>query len=101
MRYINLGATGLKVSRICLGCMSYGDPSDPNRTWVLTEEQSQPFFRTAVEAGINFFDTANVYSMGASEEITGRALKKFAKREEIVVATKVHGEMRKGDPNGK
>src|SRR5262249_21825778 len=101
MRYINLGSTGLKVSRICLGCMSYGDPSDPNRPWVLTEELSKPFFRTALEAGINFFDTANVYSDGVSEQITGRALKEFAKRDEIVVATKVHGQMRKNDPNGK
>jgi aryl-alcohol dehydrogenase-like predicted oxidoreductase len=100
MQYINLGKTGLKVSRICLGCMSYGDPSDPNRTWVLREEDSRPFFKQALEAGVNFFDTANVYSIGVSEEITGRALKDFAKRDEIVLATKVNGQMR-GDPNGK
>src|SRR6185295_2790673 len=100
MQYINLGKTGLKVSRICLGCMSYGDPSDQNRTWVLRDEDSRPFFKQALEAGINFFDTANVYSIGVSEEITGRALKDFAKRDEIVLATKVHGQMR-GDPNGK
>ena len=100
MQYINLGKTGLKVSRICLGCMSYGDPSDQNRTWVLRDEESRPFFKQALDAGINFFDTANVYSNGVSEEITGRALKDFAKRDEIVLATKVHGQMR-GDPNGK
>lgn len=100
MQYINLGKTGLKVSRICLGCMSYGDPSDVNRTWVLRDEESRPFFKQALDAGINFFDTANVYSNGVSEEITGRALKDFAKRDEIVLATKVHGQMR-GDPNGK
>ena len=100
MQYINLGKTGLKVSRICLGCMSYGDPSDQNRTWVLRDEESRPFFKQALDAGINFFDTANVYSNGVSEEITGRALRDFAKRDEIVLATKVHGQMR-GDPNGK
>ena len=100
MNYINLGKTGLKVSRICLGCMSYGDPSDQNRTWVLRDEDSRPFFKQALDAGINFFDTANVYSTGVSEEITGRALKDFAKRDEIVLATKVHGQMR-GDANGK
>jgi aryl-alcohol dehydrogenase-like predicted oxidoreductase len=101
MDYVNLGKTGLKVSRICLGCMSYGDPSDVNRTWVLREEESRPFFKQALEGGINFFDTANVYSAGVSEEITGRALKDFAKRDEIVLATKVHGEMRKDDANGR
>ncbi|MFT3728313.1 MAG: aldo/keto reductase [Terricaulis sp.] len=100
MQYVNLGKTGLKVSRICLGCMSYGDPSDQNRTWVLRDEESRPFFKQALDAGINFFDTANVYSTGISEEITGRALKDFAKRDEIVIATKVHGQMR-SDPNGK
>ncbi|MBI3437473.1 MAG: aldo/keto reductase [Proteobacteria bacterium] len=101
MQYINLGKTGLKVSRICLGCMSYGDPNDPMRTWVLRDEESRPFFKQALDAGINFFDTANVYSAGVSEEITGRALKDFAKRDEIVLATKVHGAMRPNDPNGK
>jgi aryl-alcohol dehydrogenase-like predicted oxidoreductase len=100
MQYINLGKTGLKVSRICLGCMSYGDPSDQNRTWVLRDEESRPFFRQALDSGVNFFDTANVYSIGVSEEITGRALKAFAKRDEIVLATKVHGQMRP-DPNGR
>jgi aryl-alcohol dehydrogenase-like predicted oxidoreductase len=100
MQYVNLGATGLKVSRICLGCMSYGDRSRGTHDWVLDEEASRPFFKQALEAGINFFDTANVYSIGASEEITGRALKDFAKRDEIVLATKVHGKMR-DDPNGR
>jgi aryl-alcohol dehydrogenase-like predicted oxidoreductase len=99
MKYVNLGATGLKVSRICLGCMSYGDKSRGSHNWVLEEEASRPFFKQALEAGINFFDTANVYSIGASEEITGRALRDFAKRDEIVLATKVHGRMR-DDPNG-
>lgn len=100
MQYVNLGATGLKVSRICLGCMSYGDPTRGNHPWALKEADSRPFFRQAIEAGINFFDTANVYTEGASEEITGRALKDFARRDEIVVATKVHGVMRPKDPNG-
>ncbi len=99
MDYVNLGQTGLKVSRICLGCMSYGARGRGTHEWVLDEETSRPFFRQALDAGINFFDTANVYSIGASEEITGRALKDFAKRDEIVLATKVHGKMR-DDPNG-
>lgn len=101
MDYVSLGATGLKVSRICLGCMSYGDPGKGSHSWALDEARSKPFFRQALEAGINFFDTANVYSDGASEEVTGRALKEFARRDEIVVATKVHGQMRAKDPNGK
>jgi len=101
MQYVNLGKTGLKVSRICLGCMSYGDPSDQARTWVLTEDKSRPFFKQALDAGINFFDTANIYSAGVSEEITGRALKDFAKRDEVVLATKVWGDMRPKDANGK
>jgi aryl-alcohol dehydrogenase (NADP+) len=88
MELTNLGKTGLKVSRICLGCMTYGSPKW--RGWVLGEEEAQPFFRRAVEAGINFFDTADVYSMGASEEVTGRALKEFAgPRDSYVLATKV------------
>src|SRR5271155_4871609 len=88
MEYVNLGSTGLKVSRICLGTMTYG--SKKWGDWVLDEEQSRPFFRQAIEAGINFFDTADMYSAGASEEVTGRALKDFAaSREEIVIATKV------------
>jgi len=98
MKYVNLGATGLKVSRICLGCMSYG--SKATRQWALEDKEARPFFKQALEAGINFFDTANVYSIGVSEEITGRALKEFARREEIVLATKVFGKMR-DDPNGK
>lgn len=94
MEYTNLGKTGLKVSRICLGMMSYGDPVNW-RPWVLNEEQAKPFVKRAVEAGINFFDTANVYSLGVSEEITGRTLREYAKRDEIVVATKVFSEMGK------
>lgn len=105
MEYARLGNTGLTVSRICLGCMSYGDPSaqvegSPMRwEWALTEDDARPFFKRALELGINFFDTANVYSYGASEEITGRALRDFARREEVVLATKVWGRMRPG-PNG-
>jgi aryl-alcohol dehydrogenase-like predicted oxidoreductase len=100
MQYVNLGTTGLKVSRICLGCMTYGAPERGSHPWALNEEASRPFFRQALEAGINFFDTANMYSTGASEEITGRALKDFARREEVVIATKVYGKMR-DDPNGR
>jgi len=94
MDYINLGKTGLKVSRICLGMMSYGDPINW-RPWVLNEEQAKPFVKRAVEAGINFFDTANVYSLGVSEEITGRTLREYIKRDEAVVATKVFSTMGK------
>ena len=89
MEYVNLGRTGLKVSRICLGCMSYGAPERGTHRWALDEEASRPFFKQALEAGINFFDTANVYSLGTSEEIIGRALKDFARRDEVVIATKV------------
>ena len=78
MKYTNLGSTGVKVSRICLGCMSYGDPNIPNQAWSLNERDSLPFYKQAIEAGINFFDTANIYSLGASEVITGKALKEFA-----------------------
>ena len=99
MEYVNLGKSGLKVSRICLGCMSYGSPEHGQHPWALNEEQGRPFIKQALELGINFFDTANVYSKGRSEEIVGRALRDFAKREEIVLATKVHGKMRE-DPNG-
>jgi aryl-alcohol dehydrogenase-like predicted oxidoreductase len=105
MEYRRLGTTGLSVSRICLGCMSYGDPDaalpgQPGRwEWALREEDSRPFFRRALELGINFFDTANIYSFGRSEEVTGRALKELARREEVVIATKVWGVMRPG-PNG-
>ncbi|WP_135213035.1 aldo/keto reductase [Vitreimonas flagellata] len=101
MKYVNLGKSGLKVSRICLGTMAYADGAGGGHPWALNEEASQPFYKLAFEAGINFFDTANVYSFGTSEEFLGRAVKKYAKREEVVIATKVHGEMRPGDPNGK
>jgi aryl-alcohol dehydrogenase-like predicted oxidoreductase len=97
MEYTRLGGTGLQVSRICLGMMSYGDPA--LRPWALGEEDAEPFVRRAVDAGINFFDTADVYSNGASEEITGRLLARtFARREDYVLATKVHGSMGPG-PN--
>ncbi len=101
MNYVRLGKTGLKVSRICLGCMSYGVPERGPHPWSLDEATSRPFFKQAIEAGINFFDTANVYSDGTSEEITGKLLKEFTKRDEIVLATKVHGVMRKNDHNGR
>ena len=96
MDYVRLGQSGLKVSRISLGTMTYGDPAW--RDWVLPEEQSRPFYQRALELGINFFDTADVYSLGVSEEITGRALKDFARRDQVVIATKVHGKMGEG-PN--
>jgi 1-deoxyxylulose-5-phosphate synthase len=99
MQYVKLGSTGVEVSPICLGCMSFGVPDRGGHSWSLDEEAARPLIRRAVEAGINFFDTANVYSAGTSEEITGRALAEFARREEIVLATKVHGRMRPG-PNG-
>src|SRR5450755_3746907 len=99
MEYTTLGRTGLQVSRIALGCMSYGEPERGGWPWSLGEEASMPFFRQALDAGINFFDTANIYSDGSSEEITGRALSKFAPREDLVIATKVNGAMRPG-PNG-
>ena len=99
MTYQRLGNTGLKVSRLCLGCMTYGIPERGNHAWTLPEAQSRPFIQRAIEAGINFFDTANVYSDGTSEEIVGRALKDFARRDDIVLATKVHGRMR-SEPNG-
>jgi aryl-alcohol dehydrogenase-like predicted oxidoreductase len=99
MDYVRLGNTGLKVSRLCLGCMSYGVPDRGTHPWTLPEDQSRPFIKRALEAGINFFDTANVYSDGTSEEILGRALKDFASRDAVVIATKVFGRMREG-PNG-
>jgi len=99
MEYTKLGRTGLDVSRICLGCMSYGGSNRGNHAWSLGEEESRPFIKRALEAGINFFDTANRYSLGSSEEILGRAIKDFARRDEIVIATKVYGRMRPG-PNG-
>jgi aryl-alcohol dehydrogenase-like predicted oxidoreductase len=96
MEYTRLGRTGLKVSRICLGCMTYG--TSKWRDWVLDEEPSRPFIQRALEMGINFFDTADMYSAGASEEVLGRALKDFARREEVVIATKVYNPMGDG-PN--
>jgi 1-deoxyxylulose-5-phosphate synthase len=99
MQYTKLGKTGLDVSRLCLGCMTYGIPERGTHPWTLDEEASRPFLRRALELGINFFDTANTYSDGTSEEIVGRALRDFAKREEIVVATKVYFPWRSG-PNG-
>lgn len=99
MEYTKLGATGLDVSRICLGCMGFGDATRWLHTWVLDEQQSRPVIKHAIEKGINFFDTANVYSLGASEEILGRALKEYANRDEIVIATKVYARMHDG-PNG-
>ena len=98
MEYVRLGKTGLKVSRICLGTMTYG--ASKWRDWVLDEQDARPFFRRAIELGINFFDTANMYSLGMSEEVTGRALKDFARREEVVVATKVFNPMGPG-PNAR
>ena len=99
MEYVKLGRTGLDVSRICLGCMSYGGSNRGNHAWSLDEAASRPFIKRALESGINFFDTANRYSLGSSEEILGRAIKDFARREEVVIATKVYGRMRPG-PNG-
>src|SRR6267143_1115194 len=99
MQYVKLGRTGLEVSRICLGCMSYGAPDQGNHAWSINEEESRPFIKRALEAGVNFFDTANRYSLGSSEEILGRAIKDFARRDEVVIATKVYGRMRPG-PNG-
>ena len=99
MEYVRLGQTGLEVSRIALGCMTYGDPQRGNHSWTLDEEASRPLIRQALDLGITFFDTANVYSDGSSEEIVGRALGEMARREDVVLATKVHGRMRPG-PNG-
>ncbi|GAB1155036.1 aldo/keto reductase [Paenibacillus illinoisensis] len=99
MEYVKLGRTGLDVSKLCLGCMSYGVPERGMAPWSLNEEQSRPFIQKALEAGINFFDTANIYSDGTSEEIVGRALKDFARRDEIVLATKLFFRMSPG-PNG-
>jgi aryl-alcohol dehydrogenase-like predicted oxidoreductase len=99
VRYTRLGTTGLEVSRIALGCMSYGDPQRGNHSWTLDEDTSRPLIRQAIELGITFFDTANVYSDGSSEEIVGRVLAEHARRDEVVIATKVHGRMHDG-PNG-
>ena len=99
MKHTRLGATGLEVSRICLGCMSFGVPDRGSHTWTLDEEASRPLLRRALELGVTFLDTANVYSDGTSEEIVGRAVRDFARRDDVVLATKVHGRMRPG-PNG-
>jgi 1-deoxyxylulose-5-phosphate synthase len=100
MEYVRLGSTGLRVSRLALGCMSYGDPTTPGaHEWAIREEEAQPFFRQAVELGITFWDTANVYQAGTSEEVVGRAIRQFARREDIVLATKLHGKMHDG-PGG-
>src|SRR3974390_1639088 len=99
MEYVKLGRTGLEVSRCCLGCMTYGVPDRGNHGWSIDEAESRPFIQRALEGGINFFDTANRYSLGSSEEILGRAIKDFARRDEVVIATKVYGRMRPG-PNG-
>lgn len=96
MKYVNLGKTGLKVSRLSLGTMTYG--SRQWREWVLEEEESRPFIKLALELGINFFDTADVYSLGVSEEIVGKALKDFAKRDQVIIATKVFNKVGDG-PN--
>ena len=105
MDYVNLGKTGLKVSRICLGCMTYGAPATGelkpgSHAWALSEEETQPFLRQALELGINFFDTANVYSRGESENVLGRFLKANTRREAVVIATKLNGVMR-DEPNGR
>ncbi len=98
MQYVNLGSTGIKVSKLCFGCMSFGTPGGPTHPWVINEEAAQPFFQHAIEAGINFFDTANYYNHGDSEKITGRALKKYTNRQEVILATKLGLPMGKG-PN--
>src|SRR5450631_679311 len=100
MKYVNLGSTGLQVSKLCLGCMTFGVPDRGDHPWTLPESESRPLIRQALELGINFFDTANAYSDGTSEEIVGRALKEFARREEFVIATKVFFPM-SNDPNGR
>src|ERR1700759_4837932 len=99
MQYIKLGTTGLDVSPVAIGAMTYGDPGRGHPVWSLGEDESRPLLKAAIDAGINFFDTANMYSQGSSEEILGRALKDFARRDEVVIATKVRHAMRPG-PNG-
>jgi aryl-alcohol dehydrogenase-like predicted oxidoreductase len=99
MDYVKFGKTGLGVSRLCIGCMTYGIPDRGPHPWTLDEEKSRPLIKKALDLGINFFDTANVYSDGTSEEIVGRALKDFVRRDDVVLATKVNGRMRPG-PNG-
>lgn len=100
MYYVRLGSSGLKVSRLALGCMTYGDPNKGWNPWVLTEEEGRPLIRAALDAGINFFDTANAYSEGVSEEVLGRAIRDFARREEVIIATKLFAPMRP-EPNGR
>src|ERR1700738_4481740 len=99
MEYVKLGRTGLEVSRICLGCMSYGVPDRGNHAWSIDETESRPFIERALEGGINFFDTANRYSAGSSGETRGGAIRVSPRRDEVVIATKVYGRMRPG-PNG-
>lgn len=99
MQYVKFGNTGMDVSPICLGCMSFGDAKNWVHKWALDEEQSRPIIKKALDMGINFFDTANIYSLGMSEEILGRAIKDYAKRDDVVIATKVHQKMRE-NPNG-
>jgi len=99
MKYLKLGRTGLDVSALCLGCMTFGEPQSGTHEWTIGETQSRPIIKQAIELGINFFDTANVYSAGNSEEIVGRALKDFSSRDEVVIASKVFNRMRPG-PNG-
>ena len=100
MDYVTFGSTGLQVSRLCLGCMSYGEPGRGTHPWSLPEDDARSFIKQALELGVNFFDTANVYSDGTSEEIVGRALKDFADRDEVVIATKVHGRRGSGPNRG-
>jgi 1-deoxyxylulose-5-phosphate synthase len=100
MELTRLGASGLKISRLALGCMSYGDPTTERaHEWALADDHAQPFFRQAIELGITFWDTANVYQAGTSEEVVGRAIERYSRRENIVLATKVHGRMHDG-PGG-
>jgi aryl-alcohol dehydrogenase-like predicted oxidoreductase len=100
MEYVRLGGTGLKVSRLALGCMSYGDPTTKGaHEWALRDEEAQPYFRQAVDLGITFWDTANVYQAGTSEELVGRAIGRYSRREDVILATKVHGRMHDG-PGG-
>ncbi len=98
MQYLRFGNSDLKVSKLCLGCMSYGDPQSGHHAWALNEQDSRPFIKQALDLGINFFDTANMYSFGASERVLGKALRDFAKRSEVVIATKVFFPMKKEDP---
>jgi aryl-alcohol dehydrogenase-like predicted oxidoreductase len=100
MDYVNLGRSGLKVSRLCLGCMTFTIPKPGGHNWLLSEDDSRPFYKHALDLGINFFDTANIYSAGASEEVLGRAIRDLVPRDEVVIATKLYNPMRK-DPNSR